>query len=253
MTHRSYIKFSLARIMFIVLVLLILSMNYQTFSQVPANNKTDYKAIFGKDYDFALSVIENEKWMTDSLEKDGLDPEFALAVIFPELIRYSSIIDYIQVKALEVLYVQNGRDYADFSIGLFQVKPSFAERIESDMIKYGLVDKFPSLSALQPDTSVTINSRKERILRIKNEYYQLLYLEAFLRIMDILYPGLTNGESNDKLIFYASAYNTGYFKGEAIIREEMSKNRFHRGMVEPAIKYSYADISLNYFLSQKAR
>ena len=56
----------------------------------------------------------------------------ALAVVFPEIVRYSDLEDLIQIRALKVLYVQYGRKYADFSVGHFQMKPSFIEQLEAD-------------------------------------------------------------------------------------------------------------------------
>jgi hypothetical protein len=95
-------------------------------TQHPASNPNYYE-IFGADYEYAVNKIEENSWWADTLVKNNIDPQFALSVIFPELIRYSSISDFIEVKALEVLYVQYGKDYSDFSIGLFQMKPEFAE------------------------------------------------------------------------------------------------------------------------------
>jgi hypothetical protein len=221
-----------------------------TFSQ-PLADKTNYKEIFGDDYDNALKIIERNSRWSDTLTEDGLDPGFALAVIFPELIRYSSIADYIEIKGLEVLYVQYGKDYADFSIGLFQMKPSFAEQIETDLLKYSLSDQFLSLSSLKPDLSETTICRRDRIIRLKDEYFQILYLEAFIRIMDTLYADSVFHSSDDKLIFYSTAYNTGYFKDEAVIRNEITKKRFYLGMDATSAKYSYSDISLSYKLSRK--
>lgn len=224
----------------------------KVFSQLTVNDP-NYKEIFGNDYSFALKTIEKNSWWADTLSEDGLDPGFTLAIIFPELIRYSSLVDYIEVKGLEVLYVQYGRDYADFSVGLFQMKPSFTERIESDLIKYRLPDKYPSLSALKPDLSETADTRMERIVRLKDEYCQVLYLEAFVRIMATLYPDSGFHSKEDKLIFYATAYNTGYFKDEAEIRKEIGRKRFYVGMTAVSAKYNYSDISLGYYLSKHER
>jgi hypothetical protein len=225
----------------------------EIFPQDSNNSDQDYQEIFGQDYDFAIKTIEKNAWWTDSLEKDGIDGLFALSIIFPELIRYSSVSDYAEVKALEVLYVQYGRDYADFSVGLFQMKPSFAEKIESDMLNSRITDKFPSLSILNPKSEDDVETRKERIIRLKDEYFQLLYLEAFFRIMDILYPDLSVITPEEKLIFYSTAYNAGYYKGEKVIGDESVKLRFYRGLIEPAEKYSYAGISLSYYISSKAK
>jgi len=245
-------KIGLAGIV-LLLFIFILPSPHLVFSQFSAHYEPDYKEVFGKDYEYALKTIENGRWMTDTLENDGFDPNFALAIIFPELIRYSSLIDYIQVKGLEVLYVQYGMDYADFSIGLFQMKPSFAKRIEVDLLKNSLIDKYTSLSALKPDSSETIEIRKERIIRLKNDYYQLLYLEAFICIMDNLHQELAKIAPTDKLIFYSTAYNTGYFKDSPVIMDEMTRKSFYQGLDSKSVKYSYSDISLWYYISRKER
>jgi hypothetical protein len=244
---------NIARITTIILAFFILQNLHQAYSQGSNPGTPDYKEIFGDDYNNALNIIEKNYWWSDTLTKDGLDADFALAVIFPELIRYSSIADYIEVKGLEVLYVQYGRDYADFSVGLFQMKPSFAEKIESDIFKYELLNKFPHLSALRPDLSETPVCRRNRIIRLQDEYCQLLYLEAFIRIMDILYPDSTFHSLEGQLIFYATAYNTGYFKDEEVIRHEISEKRFYQGMDAISIKYIYSDIALSYYLSKKVK
>jgi hypothetical protein len=207
----------------------------------------DYREIFGHDYEFALKTIEKNSWWSDSLELEGIDPHFALSVIFPELIRYSSISDFIETKALEVLYVQYGHEYANFSIGLYQIKPTFAEQVEADLLQCDLLDRFPSLSVLNPKITDNVQTRKERIIRLKDEYYQLLYLEAFIRIMDNIFSGLTFENAEEKLRFYATAYNTGYWKGEKVIRCESGKAYFHRGITEPVEKYSYSAIALQFF------
>jgi hypothetical protein len=219
-------------------------------SQSPAITP-NYSKIFGHDYEYALTTIKENSWWTDTLKGDGLGPAYTLAVIFPELIRYSSIADYIEVQGLEVLYVQYGGDYADFSVGFFQMKPSFAEHIESDLIKYSLPGIYPPLSTLKPDLSETVNARRDRVFRLKDEYYQLLYLEAFIRIMETQYPDSIFDSTEDKLVYYATAYNTGYFKDEAEIRKEISRNRFYVGMMATSSKYNYSDIALRFYLSNK--
>ena len=208
-----------------------------------------YSEIFGTDYTAAVETVQTHSWWADTLQKDGIDARFALSVIFPELIRYSAISDYIEVKALEVLYVQYGRDYADFSIGLFQMKPSFAEKIEADILNSHLTNQFPRLSALKTDTTEAPAARNARIARLKEGSGQLLYLEAFIRIMEQLYPDIAKLPVKEKLIFYATAYNAGYWRGEKVIKRESDKAYFHCEMFEPAKKYTYAGIALEYYLS----
>jgi len=214
-------------------------------------DKPDYREIFGEDYEYAVKTLQDNSRWADSLRKDGIDADFALSIIFPELIRFSSISDFIEVKALEVLYVQYGENYADFSVGLFQMKPSLAGQIEADILRLHLIERFPSLDALIPDTLDNLQLRKERIIRLKNEEGQLRYLEAFIRIMDTIYSEMTFNSTEDKLMFYATAYNTGYWEGDQVIRGAGNQAYFYVGMIEPEVKYNYADIAVDYFLKFK--
>ena len=59
------------------------------------------------------------------------DAAFMQAIVFPELMLYNSVKDDIESESLRVLYVQFGKAYADFSVGPFQMKPSFAEEVET--------------------------------------------------------------------------------------------------------------------------
>ena len=74
--------------------------------------------------------------MLDTFVKYQLNPYFVLAIVFPELIRYSKLQDVIESNDLKVLYVQFGDTYSNFSIGRFQMKPSFCEQLEKDYNKY---------------------------------------------------------------------------------------------------------------------
>lgn len=95
----------------------------------------NFEEIFGNNYEKAISFIEQEKAIPKKIESYGLPTKEVVAVIFPELIRYNSIQDKMETFALESLYVKYATDYANFSIGVFQMKPSFAEQIEKDYLK----------------------------------------------------------------------------------------------------------------------
>jgi hypothetical protein len=231
---------------------LFLEIFFYTFLIFPAysqDDPVDYSVVFGTDYEFAVNLIRQEPWMSDTLSAHGFDPDVALSIVFPELIRYSSIMDYAQLAGLEVLYVQYGAGYADFSVGWFQMKPSFAEKIEKDILLLDPEGPSSSISLIKPDTTGAVESRKARLLRLKDPYFQLLYLEAFLTFMDNTYPADAFHSEQEKLAFYATAYNAGYFKEESVIRDEMLKKRFYKGMETPGDRYSYADISVTFYRS----
>ena len=53
--------------------------------------------------------------------------DFIYSIVAPEITQYSFIRNTLESYTLNVLYVQYGRAYADYSIGFFQMKPSFIE------------------------------------------------------------------------------------------------------------------------------
>lgn len=228
---------------------LVLLLSFSSFND--PGSSPDLKEEFGVDYQQAVTTLNKNQWWADTLVKNKFDPAFSLAIVFPEIIRFSAISDYIETKALEVLYVQYGHDYADFSIGRFQMKPSFAEQIEEDIIRYNLTKVSPSLSVIHPKINDNPHLRKERILRLKDEYFQIKYLEAFILIMQKRYPEIISKPVEDQLVFYATAYNSGYRKGEKQISKESTRKYFYIGLTEPEKKFSYSQIAVEYYKSQK--
>jgi hypothetical protein len=206
----------------------------------------DYKEEFGEDYSDAVNYLLENQWMEDSIATYGLDPYFTLAVIFPELIRYNALNDFFETRALEVLYIQYGTTYADFSIGRFQIKPSFAETIELEYLK--LFSKSPENFDLSCISDFA-ECRDLRVKHLKKPLPQLYYLVMFVQVMDRKYKNLSWNKITDKLAFYATAYNTGFFKSEKEINKQMKKKSFHTAMYDPTDLYSYSDICI-YFYKQ---
>jgi hypothetical protein len=207
----------------------------------------DYREVFREDYRRAEQYLDESAWMADTLKARGFDPCFAFAVIFPELIRYSIIMDRIETRSLEVLYVQYGTQYANFSIGHFQMKPSFAESVEKDMVKYRnqAQDPWPAEFVFSDTNDVT--DRKSRLFRLQSMRGQLYYLQAFMRVVNHLYPDWDSLSPDIRVQYYAAAYHGGYQRGKDAIEAMARKKYFYTGLQSSGTKYSYADISLYYF------
>ena len=93
----------------------------------------DYKKIFGSDYTWAVNWLkQNDAVIDDYAVKYQLPAKELKAIVFPELIRYNGVFNALEVESLKYLYVSEGKHYANFSVGYFQMKPSFAEMVESD-------------------------------------------------------------------------------------------------------------------------
>ncbi len=229
------------KITFLFLILLV--PRCSLYSQVNLN----YKEIFGKQYFEAINYLNSNQWITNTLIRNKIDPCFAKSVIFPELIRYSYIRDKMEIQALKTLYVQYGPTYADFSIGRFQIKPTFAEKLETDLKTIACFKHDAEVE--QIDTAQTNHARLQRVKRLDSEKWQVQYLIWFIKVMDYKYPSISGSLNLNHVWFYATAYNCGYYLPEKQIRENMAKNYFHTALFSSNERYNYGSVS-SYFWSQ---
>ena len=158
------------------------------------------------------------------------------AIVFPELIRYNRIFDAIQIESLKFLYVSEGKSYADFSVGYFQMKPSFAEMVEADATK-AMLEKAGAVAwAVLPDKE---ESRRARVQRITSIDQQMIYLCLFYQICRERFSARHFSSGLDRVRFFATCYNAGYRQNEAGILNFQKRNQFY--------KYNYAAVSAYYF------
>lgn len=173
-------------------------------------------------------------------KKAGVSPRFLFAVVAPEVSQFGSLMNKAQTYTLKVLYAQNGKAYADFSIGMFQMKPSFVEQLEV------CVGKDKTLLAEFPDVRLPADSRDTRVERIKrldSLEWQMTYLTLFCRVVEWRFSNTSFATEEDKLRFYANAYNRGFHLSEERLRQE-GKPYF------PAFarqKFRYADVALWFY------
>lgn len=202
----------------------------------------DYTAIFGADWDKALSFVrENDSWIRPALEKYNISYAEAVAVVFPELVRYSALRDKMEISVLKALYCGLGDDYADFSIGVFQVKPSFAEKVRAET---GSLSQRKLFIKKRSDTG-TYAFRKSIVDDLENPQRELNYIIAFLKICRKRFPVKWDNDS-DRIKFLATAYNTGFWKSEEEIND-MSDKKFFNTKLFKTENYSYADVSLFWY------
>jgi len=214
-----------------------------TFSQ-----GIDYKSVFGKDWDKAESFItENENWMKRLSKEYNISYPIAVAVVFPELIRYSALRDKIEISLLKSLYIYKGEDYADFSIGQFQMKPSFAESIHKNvlLLKGKLKNQFKERTKIQD----IIKYRAAIVKDLEEPESQWLYLVAFLKLCEAAY-NLKDMDEGQRIKFLSTAYNFSFQKSFDEISEMANKKFFHTGLVKQE-SYSYADISGFWYMNYR--
>lgn len=214
------------------------------FGIISYSQRTDYKKIFGTDWEKAESFIsENEPWMKQLSEKYDVSYPLAVAVVFPELIRYSALRDKLEITLLKALYINLGEDYADFSIGQFQMKPSFAESIHMrvPLLKGRLRNQFSEKTG-----NDDIRKYRASIVEdLEQPESQFLYLIAFLKICGITY-GLREMDEEERLKFLATAYNFSFQKSYEEVHKMTDKKFFYANIIKGE-SYSYADISAFWF------
>jgi len=211
----------------------------------------NYPEIFGDDWKKAEQFVAgNEKWIRPVLEKYKVDYYEAISVIFPELVRYSALRDKMEITLLKALYINLGEDYANFSIGHFQMKPSFAETIINEGMKLSGRKK-----PLVRDSTGYEDIRSYRgaiVSSLEDIHSQLDYLVVFFKIAGKKFD-LKKMDKPSRIRFLATAYNYGPIHSEKEITE-MSARKFFSAKLVSRDLYSYADISLYWYnhFSEKA-
>lgn len=167
---------------------------------------------------------------------------FMQAIIFPELMRYNSLKDGIEAESLRTLYVQFGKEYANFSIGIFQMKPGFAEQVEQRAITM-LPTAISKELQLSYDSNDEEEIRRQRVERMQDEQWQLVYLTAFICICNELYKEKSFDTDLEKLQWYATVYNAGFDKADHYISEKIKQENFYLQQQMPEKKFRYAAIA----------
>ena len=213
----------------------------------------EYDLIFDSDYKEALAFVKKNK--VAFIEKSAeyhTDTSIVISTIFPELIRYSIFKDFFETKALELVYIELGSEYADFSIGRFQMKPSFIEKME-DFVKNSQLNSKPQFTKIYYyNCNDTVQIRKLRIERLKSLEWQIVYVNCFYSIVNHKFKSVEQKSVNDKIRFYATVYNYGFDKDADAIKKWIDVKVFPYGVKNSLAskfieQYSYSDISMFFF------
>jgi hypothetical protein len=204
----------------------------------------NYREIFGEDWKKAAAFEkENRSWIEPILHENHISYPVAISVIFPELIRYSALRDKMEITLLKTLYINLGDDYADFSIGVFQMKPSFAEFIREDAPRItghgkGLLDTRSRYSDIK-------GFRKSIVSDLEDPKTQIYYLIAFIKLCKERFKTDQRDEVS-QVKFLSTVYNYGPGKTESQI-DSMSNRKFFNTKLFKTENYSYSDISVYWY------
>jgi hypothetical protein len=204
--------------------------------------EADYKKIFGNDYTWAVKWLNQNTAIIDKCAATyGLPAKELKAIVFPELIRYNGVFDALEVESLKYLYVSEGKHYANFSVGYFQMKPSFAEMVEQDANKIN-VNAWMTNAGWKYVLTDTETARRERVSRLCSTSDQVLYLCLFYKICASRFSNMKFDTPADRLKFFATCYNAGYHRGHEKLIALQSQNNF--------LNYNYSSISVYYYLNE---
>ncbi|MDX1903340.1 MAG: hypothetical protein SFU27_04205 [Thermonemataceae bacterium] len=204
-----------------------------TFFSLAASAQENIRSYFGEKYKVALVFVKKNKSFFDK-KFSSKEVAIAVSVVFPEILRYNTFSNDAEVHLLRALYIRWGATYANFSVGNFQMKPSFAESIDFQKGKS------------KPQTE---KEREEVLKRLLSMEGQIQYLRDFWDIMFKKYPELSKLKPEAQVVFLASAYNYGFLAPKKDIENWATQKAFPDGK-KAKIRFSYAEISKDFFTNE---
>ena len=188
-----------------------------------------------------------------------VDPLMADAVVYPETERYSGLQDVLETAVNYGTYITTGGG-PDFSIGLYQMKPSFVEALEKAWMRSGLARQYE----LWFDTADNATARRIRISRLQKEEWQDIYVGVFLRLLYSTYgsynkagewtqDGLETLPIEEQVRLAATAYNRGVvwaapgYGDLDTLRKHSEEKHFHYDLIpgKNTRRYCYATLAWN--------
>ena len=182
--------------------------------------------------------------MRDRIDYFEGDYEICSSIVFPELIRYSVLKDKMEGYILMTFYKLHGSKFSDYSVGYFQMKPSFIENLEKytqiyDLQKFSYIWEYPKGLNVR-------EIRKLRVDRILDINWQIDYLICFTSLIQKIHIENDLNKS-DQISFIASAYNSGWWFDKAKIFKYENVEMFPYGKINNGKNYNYSDIAVYYY------
>ena len=204
-----------------------------------------YFESYPKESQYALDYTSMYKTEIETIKKylSLEDARLAMCIVAPEVSQYSQMSDAAETFALYTLYVQ-GR-VSDFSIGVFQMKPSFAVSIEEEVKKCDYLKKYRKLIIHKSNERLV---RCERVERLSSLDWQILYLCAFVEIAQVKTSDMDFSNIEEKLKYWATLYNAGLHVSENKIYGLYDIDGFPKFSSN---SFNYADICIEFYRNKK--
>lgn len=209
------------------------------------NGNPNPESWFESQYTDAIEYCKHERMQIDKvLSSYNIDSKIAMSVVFPEMLRYTLWKDFFETKALEILYVDKGKEGADFSIGWMQMKPSFAEKVERMIHEVPeLRSKYNELCVWKSIDELVI--REKRVTRLKSFEWQLRYLSAFIDLVERRI-GLANLDEEQKILYLAATYNRGLSSTKQELLKFSRLKTFPYGPGKDN-QFSYVELAVHFY------
>lgn len=221
----------------------------QNIEQKNDTGLISYKNQFPNNYNNGYDLYTKLRDYTKNLRLSEYDAKLVFSIVFPELMRYSEFRDEIETMTNKVLYTGD-KDSEGLSIGVFQIKPIFAESIEQYIAKSAELKKKYSQINYYGEKAFRSN-RIARLKRLKNPETEILYVLAFIDIcekkFDLDSEPTTEDLMEQKIKILATAYNSGFFYTKEQILEIAKKSAYPAGLNNPQSKWNYAQISYDFW------
>ena len=201
---------------------------------------------FEEDIKKAVKFLQQEKTTILQIKNtSNTEGDEALAIVFPELLRWNAFNDFLETTALELIYIQNGSNAANFSIGYFQMKPRFIEQLENYIATHEESLKTFTYVIIKDKTDT--ESRKERVNRLKQWAWQLRYAHVYWLVTQDVFKHRVFKTKKDRIRFYATAYNYGFLRSEKEIEARLYRAIFPYGSIFKGEQLAYGDIAVEFF------
>ncbi len=160
------------------------------------------------------------------------------------MIRWSVFQDLIETKADELLYVAKGHTAVNLSIGPFQMQPRFVEQLEEYIAANPNVSTFNYVVIKAKSEK---EARKERIERMKQFAWQVRYAHVFWLVAYDRFRSRPFQTRQERIRFFASAYNYGFMKSECDIEDWQQRKCFPYGGKYIGEQVAFGDIAIYFF------
>ena len=203
----------------------------------------DYFTSHAADAKMAMDMFGEYRQELRNVFAGATDEYIAIAfsIVAPEVSCYDAIMDFVEVSAMRRSYVTNGN--CDYSIGYFQMKPSFVESLEKEVFRdAALKRKYGSLLAYsQGDDVATV--RRARLSRLCKVEWQIKYLAIFVDVVKKRTSSWNLRGGEDRVRYWATMYNAGFYLSRARVEQRQTVKQFPRGTTE----FNYSAVAVEFY------